>query len=51
MLNQFEGLNLTLTALKIYDVGQNNKISALLSTKFSYLKIDHLFKLIGITSF
>jgi len=48
-LNQFEGLNLTLTALKISDIEQlNNEIFALLSTRFSFLKIDHLIKRIGI---
>ncbi|KAA1154204.1 hypothetical protein EU509_13595 [Pseudoalteromonas fuliginea] len=50
MLNQFEGLNLALKALKISDIEQlNNEIFALLSTRFSYFKIDHLIKRIGIT--
>ncbi|PKH91874.1 MULTISPECIES: hypothetical protein [unclassified Pseudoalteromonas] len=35
--------------LKISDIEQlNNEIFALLSTRFSYLKIAHLIKLIGI---
>ncbi|AQP99499.1 hypothetical protein B0W48_06585 [Pseudoalteromonas aliena] len=49
LLNQFEGSNLTLTALKISNIEQlNNETFALLSTRFSYLKIDHLIKRIGI---
>ncbi|TMP06302.1 hypothetical protein CWC11_09150 [Pseudoalteromonas sp. S3178] len=49
ILNQFEGLNLTLTALKISDIGQlNNEIFAWLSTRFSHLRIDHLIKRIAI---
>ncbi|MCO6355598.1 hypothetical protein GBO14_12830 [Pseudoalteromonas shioyasakiensis] len=49
MLNHFEGLNLSLAALEISDLEQlNNKILALLSTRFSCLKIDHLIKRIGI---
>ncbi|RZD20498.1 hypothetical protein EVU92_18145 [Pseudoalteromonas sp. MEBiC 03485] len=50
-MSHLEGLNLSLTALKISDLEQlNNEISALLSTRFSCLKIDHLIKRIGITS-
>ncbi|RZF85143.1 hypothetical protein EXT43_06220 [Pseudoalteromonas sp. CO109Y] len=50
MLNHFEGLNLSLPALKISDLEQlNNEIFALLSTRFYCLKIDHLIKRIGIT--
>ncbi|RRS10455.1 hypothetical protein EAG18_02400 [Pseudoalteromonas sp. J010] len=50
MLVQFEGVNLTLTALKISHLEQlNSKIFAWLSTRFSRLKIDHLIKQIGIT--
>ncbi|NLR14420.1 hypothetical protein F9Y84_06975 [Pseudoalteromonas peptidolytica] len=46
---QFEGVNLTLTALKISYLEQlNSKIFAWLSTRFSRLKIDHLIKKIGI---
>ena len=38
ILNQFEGLDLTLTALKISDIEQlNNEIFAWLSTRFSHL--------------
>ncbi|WP_420331609.1 hypothetical protein, partial [Pseudoalteromonas shioyasakiensis] len=49
-LNHFEGLNLSLPALKISDLEQlNNEIFALLSTRFYCLKIDHLIKRIGIT--
>ncbi|NLR20537.1 hypothetical protein F9Y85_04245 [Pseudoalteromonas maricaloris] len=49
ILAQFEGANLTLTALKISHLEQlNRKTFALLSTRFSRLKIDHLIKLIGI---
>ncbi|TMP43606.1 hypothetical protein CWB80_16130 [Pseudoalteromonas sp. S1650] len=49
ILNHFEGLNLSLSALKISDLEQlNNEIFALLSTRFSCLKIDHLIKRIGI---
>jgi hypothetical protein len=49
ILDQFEGLNLTLTVLKISDIEQlNNEIFALLSTRFSYLKIAHLINQIGI---
>ena len=48
IFNQFEGLNLTVTALKISDIEQlNNEIFALLSTRFSCLKVDHLIKRIG----
>ncbi|TMO47094.1 hypothetical protein CWC25_02255 [Pseudoalteromonas sp. S4389] len=51
ILNPFEGLNLSLTALKISDLEQlNNEIFALLSTRFYCLKIDLLIKRIGITS-
>ncbi|RXF00705.1 hypothetical protein D9603_14655, partial [Pseudoalteromonas sp. PS5] len=51
ILAQFEGVNLTLTALKISYLEQlNSKIFAWLSTRFSRLKIDHLIKKIGITS-
>ncbi|RZD23614.1 hypothetical protein EVU92_03100 [Pseudoalteromonas sp. MEBiC 03485] len=51
ILSHFEGLNLSLTALKISDLEQlNNEIFALLSTRFYCLKIDYLIKLIGITS-
>ncbi|NLR22899.1 hypothetical protein F9Y85_16615 [Pseudoalteromonas maricaloris] len=51
MLAQFEGVNLTLTTLEIYYLEQlNSKIFALLSTRFSRLKIDHLIKRIGITT-
>ncbi|TMO23269.1 hypothetical protein CWC28_20205 [Pseudoalteromonas sp. S4492] len=50
MLNHFEGLNLSLPALKISDLEQlNNEIFALLSTRFYCLKIDHFIKRIGIT--
>ncbi|PAY01130.1 hypothetical protein CKO50_11955 [Pseudoalteromonas sp. HM-SA03] len=50
ILAQFEGVNLTLTALKISYLEQlNSKIFALLSTRFSRLKIEHLIKIIGIT--
>ncbi|USE67950.1 hypothetical protein CTT31_01950 [Pseudoalteromonas maricaloris] len=50
MLAQFEGVNLTLTALKVSYLEQlNSKTFALLSTRFSCLKIDHLIKQIGIT--
>ncbi|NLR22134.1 hypothetical protein F9Y85_12535 [Pseudoalteromonas maricaloris] len=50
ILAQFEGANLTLTALKISHLEQlNSKIFVLLSTRFSRLKIDHLIKRIGIT--
>ncbi len=50
ILNHFEGLNLSLSALKISDLEQlNNEIFALLSTRFYCLKIDHLIKRIGIT--
>ncbi|AXQ96383.1 hypothetical protein D0N37_00175 [Pseudoalteromonas piscicida] len=49
ILAQFEGVNLTLTALKISYLEQlNSKIFALLSTRFSRLKIDHLIKIISI---
>ena len=49
ILNHFEGLNLSLPALKISDLEQlNNEIFALLSTRFYCLKIDHLIKRIGI---
>ncbi|BBN81264.1 hypothetical protein PA25_12490 [Pseudoalteromonas sp. A25] len=48
--NPFEGLNLTTAALKISHLEQlNNEIFALLSTRFSCFKIDHLVKRIGIT--
>ncbi|TMO37248.1 hypothetical protein CWC26_14105 [Pseudoalteromonas sp. S4488] len=41
ILNHFEGLNLSLPALKISDLEQlNNEIFALLSTRFYCLKID-----------
>ncbi|KAA1158798.1 hypothetical protein EU508_13880 [Pseudoalteromonas fuliginea] len=41
---------MTLTALKNSNIEQlNNEIFALLSTRFSYLKINHLIKRIGIT--
>ncbi|QAA00033.1 hypothetical protein ELR70_09665 [Pseudoalteromonas sp. R3] len=47
---QFEGVNMTLTALKISHLDQlNSKIFALSSTLFSRLKIEHLIKQIGIT--
>ena len=50
ILNHFEGLNLSLSALKISDLEQlNNEIFALLSTRFYCLKIDYLIKRIGIT--
>ncbi|MAD02776.1 MAG: hypothetical protein CMK65_04005 [Pseudoalteromonas sp.] len=49
ILNHFEGLNLSLTALKISHLEQlNNEIFGLLSTKFYCLKIDYLIKRIGI---
>ena len=49
ILNHFEGLNLSLPALKISDLEQlNNEIFALLSTRFYCLKIDYLIKRIGI---
>ncbi|TLX48546.1 hypothetical protein C1E24_03595 [Pseudoalteromonas phenolica] len=48
-LNHFEGLNLMIAALKISHLEQlNNEIFALLPTRFSCLKIDHLVKRIGI---
>ncbi|RZM77059.1 hypothetical protein C3B51_16880 [Pseudoalteromonas rubra] len=48
---QFDGANMTLTALKISHLEQlNSKIFALLSTLFSRLKMEHLIKQIGITS-
>ncbi len=51
ILHHFEGLNLSLTALKISDLEQlNNEIFALLSTRFYCLKIGHLIKRIGITN-
>jgi len=51
MLNHFEGLNLSLPALKISDLEQlNNEIFALLSTRFYCLKKDHLIKRVGIKS-
>ena len=51
ILNHFEGLNLSLPALKISDLEQlNNEIFALLSTRFYCLKIDHFIKRIGIIS-
>ncbi|RZD23635.1 hypothetical protein EVU92_05755 [Pseudoalteromonas sp. MEBiC 03485] len=51
ILNHFEGLNLSLPALKISHLEQlNNEIFALLSTRFSCLKIDYLIKRIGIIS-
>ena len=50
ILNHFEGLNLSLSALKISDLEQlNNEIFALISTRFYCLKIDYLIKRIGIT--
>ncbi|GAB0110519.1 hypothetical protein PA7559_17880 [Pseudoalteromonas distincta] len=50
MFNQYERLNLTLTALKISDMKQfNNEKLALLSTQLSYLKIEHLIKLMDIS--
>ena len=50
ILNHYEGLKLTLASLKISYLEQlNSKIFALLSTNFTYLKIDHLIKRIGIT--
>ncbi|TGV21658.1 hypothetical protein E5N72_00370 [Pseudoalteromonas sp. MEBiC 03607] len=49
ILNHFEGLNLSLTALKISHLEQlNNEIFALLSTRFYCLKIVYLIKRIGI---
>ena len=49
ILNQFEGLNLTLIALKISDIEQlNNEIFAWLSTRFSHLRIEQLIKRIAI---
>ena len=49
ILNHFEGLNLSLTALKISHLEQlNNEIFALLSTRFYCLKTVHLIKRIGI---
>ena len=49
ILDQFEGLNLALAALKISYLEQlNSKIFALLSTRFSRLKIDLLIKQNGI---
>ncbi|PHI35912.1 hypothetical protein CBQ28_16730 [Pseudoalteromonas sp. GCY] len=46
ILAQFEGANLTPTALKISHLEQlNSKIFGLLSKIFSRLKIDHLIKL------
>ncbi|PCI31199.1 hypothetical protein COB52_00120 [Candidatus Kaiserbacteria bacterium] len=51
ILSYFEGLNLSLPALKISDLEQlNNEIFALLSTRFYCLKIDHLIKRIGISA-
>ena len=50
ILNHFEGLNLSLPALKISDLEQlDNEIFALLSTRFYCLKIDHFIKRIGIS--
>ena len=49
-LNHFEGLNLMIAALKISHLEQlNNEIFALLPSRFSCLKIDHLLKRVGIT--
>ena len=49
ILNQFKGLDLTLTALKISDIEQlNNEIFAWLSTRFSHLRIEQLIKRIAI---
>ncbi|TMO73772.1 hypothetical protein CWC16_15470 [Pseudoalteromonas sp. S3776] len=49
MPNHFEWLNLTLATLKISHLEQlNNKIFALLSTRFYYLKIDYLINQNGI---
>ncbi|WP_339988694.1 MULTISPECIES: CcdC protein domain-containing protein [Pseudoalteromonas] len=51
ILNHFEGLNLSLPALKISELEQlNNEIFALLSTRFLCLKIDYLIKRIGMKS-
>ncbi|RZQ54582.1 hypothetical protein C1E23_02815 [Pseudoalteromonas phenolica] len=50
-LNHFEGLNLMIAALKISHLEQlNNEIFALLPTRFSCLKIDHVVRRIGIIS-
>ncbi|TMO57321.1 hypothetical protein CWC21_04895 [Pseudoalteromonas phenolica] len=49
-LNHFEGLNLMIATLKVSHLEQlNNEIFALLPTRFSCLKIDHLVKRIGIS--
>ncbi|WP_348708946.1 CcdC protein domain-containing protein [uncultured Pseudoalteromonas sp.] len=51
ILNHFEGLNLSLPALKISELEQlNNEIFALLSTRFLRLTIDYLIKRIGMKS-
>ena len=45
------GLNVSLSALKNSHLEQlNSEFFALLSTRFSTLKIDHLIKRIGITT-
>ena len=47
--NHFAGLNVSLAALKNSHLERlNSEFFALLSTRFSILKIDHLIKRIGI---
>jgi len=49
--NHFAGLNVSLSALKNSHLEQlNSEFFALLSTRFSILKIDHLLMRIGIIS-
>ncbi|TMP12557.1 hypothetical protein CWC11_00250 [Pseudoalteromonas sp. S3178] len=50
ILNHFQGLNVSLSALKNSHLEQlNSEFFALLSTRLSALKIDHLIMRIGIT--
>jgi hypothetical protein len=49
ILNHFQGLNVSLSALKNSHLEQlNSEFFALLSTRLSILKIDHLIMRIGI---
>jgi len=49
ILNHFQGLNVSLSALKNSHLEQpNSEFFALLSTRLSALKIDHLIMRIGI---
>ncbi|TMP04081.1 hypothetical protein CWC11_11830 [Pseudoalteromonas sp. S3178] len=49
ILNHFQGLNVSLSALKNSHLEQlNSEFFALLSTRLSVLKIDHLIMRIGI---